>query len=174
MKFHSLGRPTVGSGFARNLWSVRRVSKDDLPTAASPVQHVVSVCSVTSDRTGMTCYDKLENVVPCNAGHSEGYITAQIMARKVLRNLIILTSEWLRKVPSEVVRWWKGTFSVKGLVVIITLRQRRSPDQRDIPEKLSSCCHHRSRSQHHIFNHYHHDCLENRVHVRRPVILRCC
>ena len=32
------GLRTVGSGFVRKRWSVRRMSSEDLPTAASPVE----------------------------------------------------------------------------------------------------------------------------------------
>lgn len=38
---------TVGSGLAKNLWSVRRTSRDDFPTAASPViMNLKTYCQV--------------------------------------------------------------------------------------------------------------------------------
>ena len=67
---------TVGSGFARNLWSVSCVSKDDLPTAASPTNSMCYCHSVKSliERTGD---NKFENIMPGNACHATRVVKTQ-------------------------------------------------------------------------------------------------
>lgn len=65
------GTPTVGSGFARKRWSVRRTSSEDLPTAASPAWKATVRIREKSYLGTHTGNDKLQNVMPCDSGHSQ-------------------------------------------------------------------------------------------------------
>ena len=61
-----VGVRTVGSGFVMKRWSVRRTSRDDLPTAASPVLWSAWSSERESRQTGD---DKLECIVPGHTRH---------------------------------------------------------------------------------------------------------
>jgi F-type H+-transporting ATPase subunit epsilon len=88
----------------------------------------------------------------------QGIYHAADSGEEMLRNLIILASEWVRKVPK-----WSGKVVVERMfservdgrrkrVVMRILRQCWSPDTTGHSGKVEfACCHHRSRSQRHIF-----------------------
>lgn len=69
---------TVGSGLAKNRWSVSRTRSEDFPTDASPIYHTfcLDYCHLyKGGRCGgfgnvvLTSNDEFKNIVPCNSSH---------------------------------------------------------------------------------------------------------